>query len=101
MQRWKIMKKVAVVLIALILLLSNAAAQETKDKILIGFTMSQTGKFNSESKEQVQGLKLWVRDVNAKGGIYVKSLGKKLPVEIKYYGSVTIMLINYGNVSRV
>lgn len=79
------MKKVAVVLIALILLLSNAAAQETKDKILIGFTMSQTGKFNSESKEQVQGLKLWVRDVNAKGGIYVKSLGKKLPVEIKYY----------------
>ncbi|MCD6492260.1 MAG: ABC transporter substrate-binding protein [Archaeoglobaceae archaeon] len=23
--------------------------------------------------------------MNAKGGIYVKSLGKKLPVEIKYY----------------
>jgi len=53
--------------------------------IVVGFTMSQTGKFNSESKEQYQGLKLWAKEVNAKGGIYVKAMGKKLPVTFKYY----------------
>jgi len=56
-----------------------------KDKLVIGFTMSQTGKLNAESKDQYNGLKLWADWVNAKGGIYVKSMNKKLPVEFKYY----------------
>ncbi len=56
-----------------------------KDKLVIGFTMSQTGKLNAESKDQYNGLKLWADWVNAKGGIYVKSMNKKLPVEFRYY----------------
>ncbi len=71
-----------VAVVALLLLTPTVLA---KDAIIIGFTMSQTGKYNSESKEQYQGLKLWADDVNAQGGIYVKSLGKKLPVKLVFY----------------
>ena len=56
-----------------------------KDKIIVGFTVSQTGKLNAESKEQYNGLSLWKSYVNKQGGIYVKELQKKLPVEFKYY----------------
>ena len=56
-----------------------------KDKIVIGFTLSQTGKLNAESKDQFDGLKLWQKWVNSNGGIYVKKMGKKLPVEFVYY----------------
>ncbi|ADB58887.1 ABC transporter substrate-binding protein [Archaeoglobus profundus] len=71
-----------VAMVALLLLTPTVLA---KDAIIIGFTMSQTGKYNSESKEQYQGLKLWADDVNAQGGIYVKSLDKKLPVKLVFY----------------
>ncbi len=56
-----------------------------KDSIIIGFTTSLTGKLNAESKAQLQGLQLWANFVNKNGGIYVKSMGKKLPVVLKYY----------------
>ncbi len=55
------------------------------DKLVIGFTMSQTGKFNSESKEQFQGLKLWAKQVNSEGGIFVRTVGRRFPVVFKYY----------------
>ncbi len=73
------------VALAVLILLSSISIATAKDEIVIGFTMSQTGKFNSESKEQFQGLKLWADQVNANGGIYVKSLGKKLTVRLVYY----------------
>ncbi len=50
------------------------------DKILIGFSESKTGKYNAESKEQTNGFLLWMEDVNANGGIYVKDIGKKVKV---------------------
>ncbi|WP_457567281.1 amino acid ABC transporter substrate-binding protein [Desulfurobacterium sp.] len=56
-----------------------------KSSIVIGYTSSQTGKFATESREQSNGLKLWAKDVNANGGIYVKDLGKKLKVVLKSY----------------
>ena len=56
-----------------------------KNKIIIGFTVSQTGKLNAESKEQFNGLSLWKNYVNKQGGIYVKELHKRLPVEFRYY----------------
>ncbi len=77
------MKKV-LVLLALVILLMPVAAT-AKDQIVIGFTMSKTGKFNAESTEQYRGLKLWADDVNANGGIYVKSLGKNLTVKLVFY----------------
>ena len=37
--------------------------------ITIGFTASQTGKYNVESSRQTNGLKLWMQQVNDAGGI--------------------------------
>ena len=34
---------------------------------------------------QIPNYKMWVEEVNAKGGIYVKEYGKKLPVELIIY----------------
>jgi branched-chain amino acid transport system substrate-binding protein len=56
----------------------------TAKKIVIGFTASQTGSLNLESKKQVQGLQLWLDDVNRAGGIKLKD-GTVLTPEIKFY----------------
>lgn len=78
-----------------------------KDSIVIGFTTSLTGKLNAESKAQLQGLQLWANNVNKNGGIFVKSMGKKLPVTLKYYDDennkervqqLYVRLINNDNV---
>jgi len=37
--------------------------------VVIGFTASQTGKYNVSSTRQVNGLQLWMDQVNAAGGI--------------------------------
>ena len=77
------MKKMLV--LAAVLLLMAPTTVMAKDEIVIGFTMSKTGKYNAESTEQYRGLKLWADDVNKNGGIYVKSLGKNLTVKLVFY----------------
>ncbi len=72
-------------LLALVFLVCSIGVSYAKDAIIIGFTMSQTGKLNAESRDQFNGLKLWQQWVNKQGGIYVKALGKKLPVKFVYY----------------
>jgi ABC-type branched-subunit amino acid transport system substrate-binding protein len=37
--------------------------------VVIGFTTSQTGKYNVSSTRQVNGLTLWMDQVNARGGV--------------------------------
>ncbi len=58
-----------------------AAADKT---ILIGFTASKTGKLNVEATRQINGLNLWVEQVNKAGGIKLPD-GSKIKVETKYY----------------
>ena len=53
-------------------------------KIILGFTASQTGKLTKESKEQVQGLQLWLEDLQRAGGIRLPD-GTVLQVELKFY----------------
>jgi branched-chain amino acid transport system substrate-binding protein len=53
--------------------------------INIGMTMPLTGSLAQDGKMSLDGLKLWAANVNASGGIYVSSLGKKLPVHLIYY----------------
>ncbi len=43
-------------------------APEAKS-VVIGFTASQTGKYNVESTRQINGLNLWMEQVNGAGGI--------------------------------
>lgn len=53
-------------------------------KIVIGFTASQTGAQNVASKKQIEGLQLWLDDVQKAGGIKLKD-GTVLTPEIKFY----------------
>jgi ABC-type branched-subunit amino acid transport system substrate-binding protein len=67
-------------------LLGLGCAREAakKDTVVIGFTASQTGSLNVEGMRQINGLKLWVDQVNAGGGIKLPD-GRAIKVEIKYY----------------
>jgi branched-chain amino acid transport system substrate-binding protein len=51
--------------------------------IVIGFTSSETGKLNTDSKLQFQGIELWKDQVNAAGGIKVGHHKDK--VKLVYY----------------
>jgi branched-chain amino acid transport system substrate-binding protein len=48
-------------------------------------TMPLSGPLAAEGVMSLDGLKLWAHNVNASGGIYVSSLGKKMPVQLVYY----------------
>ncbi len=62
---------------------SPSAAAETKT-VVIGFTASQTGKLNVEGMRQINGLNLWVEQVNAAGGVKLPD-GTKVKVAAKFY----------------
>ncbi len=70
---------------------STPAAEEvlyppTKDKIIIGVARPFSGEL-SFLEEYAFGpiYKMWVEEVNARGGIYVEEYSKKLPIELKVY----------------
>ncbi|GAB4501449.1 MAG: amino acid ABC transporter substrate-binding protein [Anaerolineales bacterium] len=60
----------------------TAAPVETT--AIIGFTASQTGKLNVESTRQNNGLKLWMDQVNAAGGIKLAD-GSVVKFDAKFY----------------
>ena len=53
-------------------------------QIKIGMTMPLSGSLASDGVMSLDGLKMWASNVNASGGIYVSSLGRKLPVHLIY-----------------
>lgn len=65
--------------------LAGPATAQDKKEIVIGYTISQTGKFSTEATDSERGYTLWRDEVNAAGGIFVKDLGKKLPVRFVVY----------------
>jgi branched-chain amino acid transport system substrate-binding protein len=73
------------VLFCLVLLLGvpviNAQSERT---VIIGFTASQTGKLNVESTRQINGLNLWIEQVNGAGGITLSD-GTVLKFEAVFY----------------
>lgn len=57
-----------------------------KDKIIIGMARSLSGPLAIIGQTSFDpAFKMWVEEVNARGGIYVKEYGKKLPVESLIY----------------
>ena len=54
-------------------------------KIKFGISISLSGRYSIQGKESLEGLALWIKDVNACGGIFVKQYGKKFTVELLYY----------------
>ena len=60
----------AVIGVLFAVLMQPAAAAEAKTQtVVIGFTASQTGKLNVEAIRQINGLNLWMEQVNAAGGV--------------------------------
>jgi branched-chain amino acid transport system substrate-binding protein len=64
---------------------SLASAQQPGKEIVIGYSISLTGKFSSEAPEVHRAYQLWAEEVNKQGGIAVKEAGGKLPVRLVYY----------------
>jgi branched-chain amino acid transport system substrate-binding protein len=60
---------------------ATALAQQSS-VFTIGTLYAGSGSFATSSLPQYQGLKFWAQQVNAKGGVYVKSLGKRLKIKI-------------------
>ncbi|MGB8991365.1 MAG: amino acid ABC transporter substrate-binding protein [Desulfobaccales bacterium] len=58
-----------------------AAAEQT---ITIGFTASLTGRFNVEATRQINGINLWIEQVNKAGGIKLPN-GTQVKVAARYY----------------
>jgi len=62
---------------------AERAAGAGKEAV-IGFTASQTGKLNVESARQINGLNLWIEQVNAAGGVQLAD-GSRVRFAAKYY----------------
>ena len=57
-----------------------------KDKILVGTAISLSGPYApGAGMTQIPNYKMWVEEMNAKGGIFVKEYNKRLPVELIIY----------------
>ncbi len=53
-----------------------------KQSITIGMAVSLSGRYALLGRQALEGLECYVRDVNAAGGIFLKSEGRKLPVSL-------------------
>jgi len=61
-------------------------AAHSKDKILIGSAISLSGPYApGAGMTQIPNYNMWVEEMNAKGGIFVKEYNKRLPVELIIY----------------
>ena len=78
--------KLAICIFLAVLFITLPLTAHSKDKIVIGNAISLSGPYAAGSiPTQVNPYDMWLKEVNAKGGIYVKKYGKKLPVEILRY----------------
>ena len=63
-----------------------AAYSETPKSIRIGYAISLTGPNTAGAGITVlPNYRLWVKEVNAAGGIMLKSIGKRVPIEVIQY----------------
>ena len=56
-----------------------------KDRLKVGIVASLTGQFCDQGSQALEGATAWVRDTNEAGGIFVRNLGLKLAVRLRYY----------------
>ena len=70
--------------LAIIGLLVAGPAAAAEKTVTLGFTASQTGKLNVEAIRQINGINLWVEQVNKAGGIKLAD-GTVVKVAAKFY----------------
>jgi branched-chain amino acid transport system substrate-binding protein len=75
------------ILVALTASLSAAAVQaaDAPAEIKLGTLYASSGRFASLSMPLNYGLKLWIDQKNAEGGVYVKAFEKKIPLKLVAY----------------
>jgi branched-chain amino acid transport system substrate-binding protein len=63
----------------------GSSSSKSKDKLVFGQVTSITGPFATLTTAYNNVYDLWIENINAAGGIYVKSYDKKLPIEVIRY----------------
>lgn len=53
--------------------------------IRLGVSISLSGRYSIQGRESLEGLRLWIKNVNRSGGIFVKDFNEKIPVELFHY----------------
>jgi len=80
------MKKLIVLICSICFAMGMVGFAEAKDKIVFGQAIGLTGPIASAvGFLEVPIIKLWLQEVNKKGGIYVPEYRKRLPVELVRY----------------
>jgi branched-chain amino acid transport system substrate-binding protein len=62
-----------------------ARAADAPSEIKLGTLYASSGRFASISMPVHYGLKLWIDEMNAQGGVFVKAFDKKLPIKLVAY----------------
>jgi branched-chain amino acid transport system substrate-binding protein len=62
-----------------------ARAAEAPREIKLGTLYASSGRYASISMPVHDGLKLWIDQKNAEGGVFVRAFGKKLPIKLIAY----------------
>ena len=65
--------------------ISAAQAAEAPAEIKLGTLYASSGRYASISMPVHYGLKLWIEQKNAEGGVYVKAFDKKIPLKLIAY----------------
>src|SRR6202045_254526 len=65
--------------------ISAAQAAEAPAKITLGTLYASSGRYASISMPVHYGLKLWLEQKNAEGGVYVKAFDKRIPLKLVAY----------------
>jgi len=73
--------------VAAVFVVANAAvrAADAPSEIKIGTLYASSGAFAAISMPVHSGLKLWIDQKNAEGGLFVKPAGKKIPIKLVAY----------------
>jgi branched-chain amino acid transport system substrate-binding protein len=66
-------------------LITTAQAADAPAEIKLGTLYASSGRYASISLPVHYGLKLWIDQMNADGGVFVKAFNKKIPIKLVAY----------------
>ncbi len=82
----KYLKAIVCLTLLMVLIMPCLGYPQTKDKIRIGNAISLSGpNVAGAVMTQANPYDMWIKEVNAKGGIFVKEYNKRLPIELIRY----------------
>lgn len=70
-------------------------------RLKLGISISLTGSYSVQGVESFRGLALYVSDANARDGVYVPQLGRRLPVDLVHLDDESDADKCRGNIGRL